>query len=386
MPTPSVGYVSGSVLAAGGIGTIAFHALQGLAREGALAWVSSPAPAPAGLPEDCLRPVRMPPARVLGWLPRGASVRLRGWWMDRHVGRLLAEGLHCLHAWNQNCPGALRTAGQLGIRRVVDRASHHPLDQDRILREEFDRRSLPYRVPRALAERAASELEDCEAVLAPSPAVRASLESRGVSAARVAVVPFGVDLERFRAGPPGEGPFRLLFVGQVSLRKGVPYLLEAWDRARPAGGVLELAGPVLPEVRGIAARFLGRDDVRLLGMRQDTESLYRSATACVFPSLEEGSALVSYEAMAAGRASIVTPRVGSLVEDRVHGRVVPPADAEALAEAIAELALDRCECLRMGEAARRRVEGFPWARYGAGVVAVHRALVAGEALPDLWPH
>jgi starch synthase len=95
----------------------------------------------------------------------------------------------------------------------------------------------------------------------------------------------------------------------------------------------------------------------------------------VLPSLHEGSALVTYEALASGLPVIATPQTGSVVRDGVEGFLVPAGQIEPLAERLLQLFRDSGLRLEMGARARRRAEEFSWAVYGERLgAAVRRAL------------
>ena len=93
------------------------------------------------------------------------------------------------------------------------------------------------------------------------------------------------------------------------------------------------------------------------------------ADVFVFPSLFEGSAVVTYEALACGLPSIVTPESGSIVRDDRDGLVVPSAEIESLARAMEQLGADPLLRRRFALAAQTRAEDFDWPRYHAEIVA-----------------
>lgn len=134
---------------------------------------------------------------------------------------------------------------------------------------------------------------------------------------------------------------RFLFVGSVSLRKGAHILMEAWRRAGlPAE--LWIAGKIERHIaaQDLRDRFLGRipETVKFLGHVPDIGQVYRDVDAFVFPSLEEGGPQVTYEAAAYGLPLIVTPMGGGwIAKDEGNALIVPPADTEALAEALIRL-------------------------------------------------
>jgi glycosyltransferase involved in cell wall biosynthesis len=110
--------------------------------------------------------------------------------------------------------------------------------------------------------------------------------------------------------------------------------------------------------------------------------LLASGDAFVFPSLAEGSPLVVYEAMAAGLPVVTTEAARAAVRHGVDGIVVPPGDAGALVEAVGFLHGNVEARLRMGRAARRRIEdGFTWRHYRARLVSIYRHLLDGGGTP-----
>jgi starch synthase len=87
----------------------------------------------------------------------------------------------------------------------------------------------------------------------------------------------------------------------------------------------------------------------------------------VFPSLFEGSAVVTYEALACGLPSVATAASGTVARDGVEGFLVPSRDVDALADRMARLGSDPALRARMALDARLRAEAFDWPRYHAAV-------------------
>jgi starch synthase len=143
---------------------------------------------------------------------------------------------------------------------------------------------------------------------------------------------------------------------------------------RRPGWRLQLLGP-LPSPPGPLAPYL--DLVEPLGRVSHAEMPARLAAAdvFVFPSLFEGSAVVTYEALACGLPSVVTPQAGAVVRDGIEGFVVPPRDVPALAARMKQLGDDRPLRARMAAAARGRALEFDWPRYHAAIV---------DSTSDLW--
>lgn len=134
------------------------------------------------------------------------------------------------------------------------------------------------------------------------------------------------------------------------------------------------------------------DIVEPLGQVSHAEVPSRMAEAdvFVFPSLFEGSAVVTYEALACGLPSIVTPDAGSVVRDGVEGFLVGPRDVECLAARMEQLGGDPALRERMSGAARARALEYDWPRYHRSLVdlveEVSRVPTCGhESRPDRRP-
>ena len=214
------------------------------------------------------------------------------------------------------------------------------------------------------------ELELADLVLVPSDHIAGELVRHGTPKSKIRVVPYAADTERFQPGPSaGNGrECTFLFAGGICQRKGVGYLLQAWEKVRRPGWRLRLLGP-LPKDPGALGPLLELDGVECLGRVGHSEVPAKMAAAdvFVFPSLFEGSAVVTYEALASGLPCVVTAEAGSVVRDRVEGFVVPPGDVDSLALAMERLGSDPTLRGAMSAAARRRAEAFDWPRYHGAV-------------------
>ena len=235
-----------------------------------------------------------------------------------------------------------------------------------------------------------AELDGADAVTAVCGAVAESLaRDYGVPRERLRVVPNGAEPADESAEWPearairermGIGLFRPLWVCPARLeeQKGHAVLLEALARLRerPLDFVAALAGdgslrePLerRAEALGIASR------VRFLGQVEAIGPLLLAADVVVLPSRWEGLPLSMLEAMARGRP-VVASAVGGIpeaIEDRVHGRLVPPDDPGALADALEELHGRVDTARQMGARGAERVrQRYTWARVVEAFEAVY---------------
>ncbi len=186
--------------------------------------------------------------------------------------------------------------------------------------------------------------------------------------ARLRTVPNPVDTDRFRPGRRAEGGPRIVAVARLHERKGIDHLLRAFARVREHRPTAELTiagdGPERPALEALAADLHLDGPARFLGLRDHAAvaELMRGADLLVLPSLAENLPTVVLEAHACGLPVVATD-VGGTREalDPSAGRLVEPADDEALAAAIAAmLAVDHD-----GEAVAARARE----RYGYDAVA-----------------
>ncbi|UCC62812.1 MAG: glycosyltransferase family 4 protein, partial [Anaerolineae bacterium] len=284
------------------------------------------------------------------------------------------------HGWSHQCLHSLRRAKVLGATTFVERQNSHEYNQYRLVKEEFERWGFGDHEPvRSWGmRRGLAEFEMADFITVPSPFVYESMLAEGIAERRLFLVPYGVDPVRFRPGGPPADLFRLLFVGQVCLRKGVPYLLQAWERLCLPRAELWLAGRETPDAKRVIAPYRDLPTVRFLGHVRDVPAVYRQASALALPSIEEGSALVTYEAMACRLPLIFTYNSGAVARDGIEGIQVPIRDVDTLAAAIERLYREPQLRLEMGRAGRKRAEEYTWEATGHRLISAYRIALASE--------
>lgn len=221
-------------------------------------------------------------------------------------------------------------------------------------------------------ERERREWALADLIVCGSPFVMDSLVECGVPREKCVVVPYGVDGQAFertrKSGYCGGRPLRLLFVGEVGLRKGAPILYAALCRLPKDSVECRIVGPVT--IRPAASKKLGERAV-LVG--QVSKSQVRDhlawADALVLPTVCEGSATVTYEALAAGIPVITTHNCGSIVRHGVEGYVLPVGDVEALASCIERIAGDTAEYQKLAEGAVSAISRATLGQYSAKLIA-----------------
>ena len=183
---------------------------------------------------------------------------------------------------------------------------------------------------------------------------------------KLVLLPYCYDADLFSGAPrpqfvPSDEPVRFLFVGQISARKGIQHLLEAFSSLPTGSATLTLAGPIMVPEKQISPY---RDRVDFLGAlpRTDIPALMQRHHAFVFPSHFEGSAIALIEAMASGLAIVQTEAAGLGASNR-SGFVLPRPDAGDVAEAMMALVDDRERLQAMRLAAMEDAEDRDFSAY-----------------------
>jgi glycosyltransferase involved in cell wall biosynthesis len=253
---------------------------------------------------------------------------------------------------------------------ICDRGSSHQRYQEQIVSEEYRRWGvdLPVSDERDTI-REEKIYETADLITVPSGFALRSFVEMGVPAKKMRKIPYGVRLERFRpTGEPPKDRFDVLFAGGVSLRKGVPYLMEAFAKLQHPSKRLRIAGAVRPDFEAVLSR-LPRENVEFLGSvsQEKMVELMSTSHVMVLPSIEEGLALVQGQAMACGCPVIASTNTGSedLYTDGVEGFIVPVRDSVALTLRMQQFADDPDLRQRMSEASLKRVKSLGgWKDYG----------------------
>ena len=236
------------------------------------------------------------------------------WFANRAVEYL--EGSELIHGWSQWSEPSLQWAHRNAIPTVLERSSAHILEQSKLLRTEYSRLGLNWTETHPKIE--AMELREYElstSIAIPSLFVERSFLSRNFSSHKLFKNSLGVNLRKFSAPqkgaePPTQNDFRIIYAGSLSVRKGIPDLLEGFAEAKLPKATLTLVGGATPELEPMLSKQ--PDNVKQIGHRPQHElkQHYGRSHCFVMASVEEGMAMVQMQAMACGLPLICTTNTG----------------------------------------------------------------------------
>jgi glycosyltransferase involved in cell wall biosynthesis len=321
------------------------------------------------------------PELCYGWLKSyriGNAIhdRLVVRWLGTHVP---AGSRGVFHGFQESCARSLAFARGRGLTALLE--STLPPSAMPVVSAEYRRLGAPWAGPARPSPQLLAELPRADFHIAQSAFAERSLIEHGVEPGRIFRMPLGVDASRFRPreGSRAPGPFRALFAGHMSVRKGVHHLIAAWQAAALGEAELVLVGVAKDRyILDLVARQPA--GIRYLGFvpYARLHEIYQSADVFVFPSLAEGGVYVIYEALACGVPCIVSANAGSAVRDGMEGFVLPVGDIEGIAERLRQLAQDSDLRHRMALAARARAERFAWPEFYRRIGLMYREAVARE--------
>lgn len=322
---------------------------------------------------------------------RGAKgwrrVVARNRWFQRRAARSLAAlggrienstEPPVLFAYSYAALEIARHAKSRGWKVVLGQIDPGPYEEELVGREYAARPQFAPAFERAPADYWRDWREECELadrIVVNSAWSKLALEFEGVPGAKIEVVPLAYEPSGAAGGRAREfpsrftdaRPLRVLFLGQVILRKGVAAVLEAARILRERPVEFWMVGPVgIPE-----AAMMGHGKIKWVGpvSRRETADYYARADLFLFPTLSDGFGLTQLEAQAWGLPVVASRFCGEVVTDGENGLLLEEVSGESVAEA-----LGRClaEPARLGRFSARAAES---AR-GWGVSKLEQRLVS----------
>jgi glycosyltransferase involved in cell wall biosynthesis len=282
------------------------------------------------------------------------------------------QNFDCAYLWPGISPETFRKVKEKGKPIVIERINTFTGNSKRILDEAYKKLGLSpqHTITPETIKQEEIDLDLAELIFCPSPEVQKSFQEAGVPDKKLILTSYGWDPKRFAttlsAKKPSDDIVKVLFLGSIGVRKGVHLLLRAWERSGIQGRLI-LFGSIEPAITETCRDLLSRPDVVHIGYSSNNYAYaYREADVFAYPSLEEGSPLVMYEAMAHGLPILTSPMgSGGIVRDGIDGIILDPYDEDAWVECLRKL-VDFPELRsQYGTSASQRAQEFTWEKVAA---------------------
>lgn len=302
-------------------------------------------------------------------------------WADQEFCRLVNlsswKNASAVYTFNNAGLEIMKQARQRGIATIMEQTiAPHELECQLLQQEQ--ERNPGWQRPSAgnhiasYSERQQREWEVADLIICGSEFVKDGIKAVKGPSEKCVVVPYGVDFN----GPANatlptpsyssrenhnNRPLRVLSVGSVGLRKGAPYVYEA---AKALQGRAEFRWVGGVSLTSEAVQKMQKY-VQLLGItpRSEMHRHYEWADVFLLPSICEGSATVTYEALTWGLPVICTPNTGSVVRPGIDGELIPIADSTAIIAQLSRFIENSDLIKQISTNARARSEVFTTAAY-----------------------
>lgn len=254
-----------------------------------------------------------------------------------------------------------------------------------VLSDEHRRLSFksPSFVHSRMRERVRREIERASCIRAVSELVRQSFLERGVPPEKIEVVLPAVDLNHFRPVVKKDDVFRVLAVLAINPRKGIYYLLQAFEKAAIPNSELVIIGTTGDRwSRRMLESFGARlNNLRVQAadvLRDPIESTYGQASVVVHPAVEDGFALAVAQALACGKPVITTRQTGAaqLIKPGENGYVLECRDVDSMVDSLRLLARNEALLGKLSAAAPKSVAHLGYAAFAQNVRRLYQRVLA----------
>lgn len=309
--------------------------------------------------------------------------------VSRRIEKLVGQ-IDIIHTWPLGALRTLKTAARLGIPTFLERPNAHTRFAYEVVQKECDRLgvALPPNHEHAykadVLAREEEEYQLADRILCPSEFVMKTFIDRGFPQKKLAQHQYGFDEHVYYPDPSAQSDGRLglvmLYVGGCAPRKGLHYALEAWLQS-PAHreGTFLIAGGFVSGYAEKLSSMLSHPSVQVLGHRRDVPDLMRKSDIFVLPTIEEGSALATYEARASGCVLLVSDAAGAVCKNMENALVHRVGDIRTLSQQITLLHDDRTLLQRLRTASLSTAHEITWKAAGVKLIHVYRAAVSGKS-------
>ncbi|HYA18370.1 MAG TPA: glycosyltransferase family 4 protein [Bryobacteraceae bacterium] len=351
-----------------------------------------------GIPRQRLRtfPLHGVLARAGGWMRERMSIStdalLHPLFARWAVRQLKGQPWDVIYSFSGVSEDIGREPSLAGALRIVVRGSAHIRTQQRLLREEEERTGQKLDLPgKWMVEREEREYRLADRIVVLSSFAWESFRAEGVPVEKTRILPLGTETSAFRPGLDAiearrgrilsGAPLRVLFVGGVGWNKGLADLRDLVQatarsgrfRFRFVGPILASAAPVVASLSGLA-EFPGKRPQRELAQE------YLWADLFIFPTIQDGYAVVLAQASAGGLPILTTTNCcgPDLIREGKTGWVLPIRDTEAFLERLQWCDTHRQDLAEMVTAAYTEFRTRDWMDVAADLETMCRAEIAAR--------
>ncbi|MEM6380174.1 MAG: glycosyltransferase family 4 protein, partial [Bacteroidota bacterium] len=294
--------------------------------------------------------------------------------------QILKEKPDVVIGYEKSCFHTFTAAKKIGAYCILDLAQVH-VDHISALAEAYPMFRSIQTDDRTLAEiqhQKRSEYELADTIFALSEYAAGTLLDGGIPQEKIQITHLGCDTQRFVPSSKNndDKPFRFLFVGTMTKRKGLHLLLEAWERLNLRDAELHLVGPMADAIDLIQNGLPAKVQHHPFMHHEELVKLYQAADCFVFPSYLDSWAMVVVEAMACGIPVIVSDHTGAKdVVIKGGGKIISHNSGKELEQAMLFMYQNPAQAKVWGKEAADLSKQYTWEHYYQQI---------GDLVPSLW--
>lgn len=271
--------------------------------------------------------------------------------------------------WSGMSINSIRQAKRDGKKVVIERGSSHIRYQFTLLKDEYERWGFKFRGDERMALQEEMEYDMADQVVIASEFVAGTFRERGFPQNRIFKNNFGSS-SFFKPSTAKREKFTIMYAGNLSLRKGLPYFFQALSQLDIDPNLYDVwfVGSVADEIKKLVSRFR-KDNWKFFGHlpQRELSGLMSQASIAVQPSLEEGLSMVIPQFLACGTPVIATTNTGGgdIIKDTITGYVIPVRAPEVIVEKVSSLFHNRNTLSELQQNAVSYSKEFgTWDHYG----------------------
>ncbi len=241
--------------------------------------------------------------------------------------------------WSGMSYQAIVKAKQLGKFVILERGSSHITYQIEILEEEYKRFGMIFPRNQAIIDREHEEYELADVISVPSTFAAKTFWEKGFSRDKIWINNFGGS-KHFNVSEnamPDQKPFRVLYLGSITIQKGLRYLFDAFEQLPEQDFELWIIGSLAKDMETLMNEKK-KKNWKIFGFvnHYKLADLISQCHIAVQPSIQEGLSMVIPQILACGLPVIATTNTGGedIIEEGNNGNIIPIRNAEAIREKI----------------------------------------------------
>ena len=272
------------------------------------------------------------------------------------------KGLDILIGWSSFSYHSFLNIKNTKCIKILERGSSHIEFQNEIINEEYLIQNIkPKPISKYIIEKEKKEYELADYIMVPSEFARKTFLEKGFDEKKIIKNPYGVDLKEFKSDlstKQDQNKFRIIYTGTVSIRKGILYLLEAFNDLKLEDIELLIIGNIEKDLKKNIKKYKFNKNIIFKKSVNQSElrKFYIISHVFITCSIEEGLSMVQIQAMSCGLPVICTVNSGGeeIINDNIDGFILPIRDKIKLKEKIIYLYNNRNICTEMGKKAKKK--------------------------------